>query len=219
MTASRSPVGLFGGTFDPVHFGHLRPAVELLQALGLAELRLVPGHIPPHRRLPRASPAYRLRLIQRSVQGVPGLRVDDCELRRDGPSYTVETLRRFRASLGPEQPLCFILGADAFLGLTGWYRWHELTDYAHLVVMNRPDSPLDDLPSELAAWLAKRRLSRQQLRLAPAGGIRIERVSPVSVSSSGIRRCMARGESARYLVPEPIWQSIAGAGVYGYPQL
>lgn len=219
MAGKRSPVGLLGGTFDPVHLGHLRPALELLQGLGLAELRLVPGRIPPHRRPPRASPDQRLELVVRATEGVPGLAVDDCELRRDGPSYTVETLRRFRGELGAERPLCFIMGADAFLGLSSWYRWRELTEHAHLVVMTRPDSPLGDLPQPLADWLAERQVSRDGLRRSPAGGIRIEPVSPVGVSGSGIRRCMARGESARYLVPEPVWHAIAGAGIYGYPQL
>lgn len=214
----RSPIALFGGTFDPVHLGHLRPALELLQGLGFAQLQLVPAHIPPHRDPPRASPARRLELLRTAVDGVPGLSVDDRELRRDGPSYTLETLRRFRAEIGSGRSLCFVMGADAFRGLTAWHGWRQLTDYAHLVVMRRPGVTLDDLSEPLSSWFAERCIDREQLRRRRCGGVRVESVSPVHVSATGIRRAMAQGLSGRYLVPDSVWRAIAGAGIYGYPQ-
>ncbi len=220
MTAvtQRSPVAVLGGTFDPVHLGHLRPALELLQNLGLAELRLVPGRVPPHRPPPRATPDHRLAWLRQAVDGVPGLHVDACEFERAGPSYTVETLRRIRAEIGPERPLAFAMGADAFRGLMSWHQWHRLTEYAHLIVMERAGITLHGLPAELARCLSERRIERQALRQRPRGGVRVEPVSPVSVSSTGVRRCMAQGLSARFLLPDGVWQAIAGAGVYGYPQ-
>jgi len=213
-----APVGLLGGTFDPVHSGHLRPAFELLQHLGLAEMRLMPGRVPPHRRPPRAPPAYRLARVRDAVAGVPGLGVEDCELQRDGPSYTVETLQWLRRELGPTRPLFFAMGSDAFRGLMGWHRWRELTDYAHLVVMLRAGSALSDLPAELDDWLARRRATGQGLRRVAAGGILTQAVSPLAVSSTGIRRLLAQGLSARYLMPDAVWDGIAAAGIYGYPQ-
>jgi len=118
-----SPVAVLGGTFDPVHWGHIRPAVELLQALGLSEVRMVPVSVPPHRSQPRADAALRCRLLRLAVEDVPGLVVDDRELRRAGASYTADTLASLRRDLGPRRPLCFIMGSDAFRGLTQWHRW------------------------------------------------------------------------------------------------
>ncbi|HKK22597.1 MAG TPA: nicotinate-nucleotide adenylyltransferase [Pseudohaliea sp.] len=213
-----APVGLLGGTFDPVHLGHLRCALELLQGLALAELRLVPGRIPPHRPPPRASAAQRLALVERAVAGVPGLRADDRELRRDGPSYTVDTLAEVRAELG-DRPLCFVLGSDAFLGLPSWHRWRELTDHAHLVVMERPGSGAQ-ASRELAKWLAPRRAGeRRQLRREPAGRVLFFPVTPLDISASALRRRLALGQSGRWLLPEAVWSEIADGHVYGYPQV
>ncbi len=131
------PVGVFGGTFDPVHHGHLRTALEVLEGCGLEQLRLVPALVPPHRPQPRAPAPLRLEMLRRAVAGEPRLVVDDRELRRGGPSYTVDTLAELRAAVGT-RPLCLVLGADAFLGLPGWHRWRELFALAHLVVVERP---------------------------------------------------------------------------------
>ena len=118
-----APVAVLGGTFDPVHYGHLRPAIELLEALGLSQIRLVPGHVPPHRPQPRLDAPGRARLLERAVAGIPGLVVDRGELDRPGPSYTVDTLAGLRRQLGAHRPLCFIMGRDAFRGLMRWHRW------------------------------------------------------------------------------------------------
>ncbi len=216
-TPSRA-VGLLGGTFDPIHNGHLRPALELLECLGLAEVRLIPGAVPPHRTAPRITAEQRLTLVRRAVRDVPGLRVDDRELRRAGPSYTVDTLRALRRELG-DQPLCFALGAVAFAGLSRWHRWRELTDHAHLVVLHRPGHHGDPEPA-LGDWLDSRQIARPEaLHERPAGHVLFLPVTPLQISATAIRRMIARGRSARFLVPDSVWETIGPEGWYGYPQL
>ncbi|WP_435104782.1 nicotinate-nucleotide adenylyltransferase [Arhodomonas sp. AD133] len=218
MMPRQAPIGILGGTFDPVHFGHLRPAVELLQHLGLAEVRLVPGRVPPHRPPPRVGPGQRLAVLREAVAELPGLRVDDRELHRDGPSFTVDTLCSLRQELG-DRPLCFALGTDAFLGLPRWHRWETLIDYAHLVVMERPGHPTR-VSGAFAQWLeARRTRDPYDLRARPAGQVYFLPVTQLDISATGVRRLLARGESARCLMPERAWRELAGRGWYGYPQV
>ncbi len=218
MMPRQAPIGILGGTFDPVHFGHLRPAVELLQHLGLAEVRLVPGRVPPHRPPPRVGPGQRLAVLREAVAELPGLRVDDRELHRDGPSFTVDTLASLREELG-DRPLCFALGTDAFLGLPRWHRWEALIDYAHLVVMERPGHPTR-VSGAFERWLeAHRTRDPHDLRARPAGLVYFLPVTQLDISATGVRRLLARGESARCLMPERAWRELAGRGWYGYPQV
>ncbi len=132
-----SPIGVFGGTFDPIHYGHLRSAYELLQDLRLAEVRFVPSAAPPHRGGTFAPADLRYRMVEEAVAGQDGFAVDDCEFRRDGPSYTVDTLTAIREERN-DASICLIVGTDAYLGLTTWHRWDELLDLAHIVVAHRP---------------------------------------------------------------------------------
>jgi len=214
----RAPIAVLGGTFDPVHFGHLRPAIELLEGLGLAEMRLVPGRVPPHRQTPRRPPEVRRQLVATAVAGIPGLGVDDRELHRGGPSYTLDTLRSLRRELGAARPLCFALGSDAFRGLAGWHRWRELTEYAHLVVMTRAGDR-GELPTVLREWLPEREAaSPVALRERPAGRVLFYPVARLEISATRIRSLLAHGRSARGLMPEAVWERVAGDGLYGYPQ-
>ena len=219
MTAGQgAPVALLGGTFDPVHYGHLRPAIELLEGLGLSELRLVPGHVPPHRPQPRLDAASRCALLDTAVAGIPGLVVDRRELMRPGPSYTVDTLAGLRRELGPDRPLCFVMGSDAFRGLMQWHRWDELVGQAHLVVTTRGGDHAA-MPAALAEWLAPRRAGHPgELRNAPAGRVWFHPVSRLEISATAIRRLLARGFSVQGLTPDPVWQHLAATGRYGYPQ-
>lgn len=219
MTAvTVAPVALLGGTFDPVHYGHLRPAIELLEKLNLAELRLVPGQVPPHRPPPRLSAARRCTLLEQAVADIPGLVVDSRELERPGPSYTVDTLRALRDEIGPERPLIFIMGSDAFRGLMQWHRWEALTRYAHLLVTTRGGDS-DELPPALATWLAAREVeTAERLRAAPAGSVLFQAVSRLQISATAIRRLLAQGYSVRGLMPEAVWREVR-RGCYGYPQI
>ncbi len=199
------PVGILGGTFDPVHVGHLRAALEIRDALDLAQVRLVPARVPPHRPQPVASAAQRLAMLRLAVRGVAGLTVDDRELDRAGPSYTVDTLTGLRAQLG-RRPLCLLVGQDAFLGLTTWHRWQDLFELAHLVVMQRPPlvaEPIQELPPALAQVVAGRWAdSAQALTASPAGLVWRQGLPPLDISATRVRAALRAGRSVRFLVTD-----------------
>lgn len=209
--AHTGPVGLLGGTFDPIHFGHLRLAVEAREALGLTEVCLIPAGNPPHRGTPVSSAAHRLAMVARAIAGNPHLQVDDGEVRATGRSYTVPTLERLRERFGPTRPLVLIVGADAFNGLPTWHRWESLFELAHVAVANRPGfAPHERCwPGELAPALAdtcRRRLTRQAPELAdsPAGRIIPFDMTPLAISASLVRDLIRAGHSPRYLVPDAV---------------
>jgi len=197
MTAAPTPVAILGGTFDPVHYGHLRFADDVRRALGLAEVRLVPAADPPHRDRPTASAADRLAMLELAVAEFPGLVVDDRELRRAGKSYTVLTLAELRAEF-PDSPILVLLGADAFRGLPSWHRWRDLFDLAHFVVVERPGVNLEaGLPAPLLAiWRARRVDDPGILISSPAGAIFVQPIAPVAVSATLIRDRVANGGHA-----------------------
>ncbi len=188
------PLALLGGTFDPVHYGHLRLADDVRRALGLAQLRLIPAADPPHRGGPHASAAHRLAMLRAALPEFPGLVADDRELRRGGKSFTVLTLEELRRE-DPSRPLWLVLGADAFRGLPGWHRWRELFALAHIVVVARPGvSPADALPPLLAEeWQHRQTHDSAVLFATPAGRIFQQAVAPHDISATTIRARLARG--------------------------
>jgi nicotinate-nucleotide adenylyltransferase len=207
------PLAILGGTFDPIHFGHLRVAWEAAEALD-AELRMVPSAVPPHRPQPAASAEQRLAMLRAALEGQDRLLVDDRELRRAGESWTVDTLRELRAEIGPQRPLVLLVGADAFAGLSTWHRWRELFDHAHIGVLARPGHG-GVFEAELAGeWFARRVEDAQALRLRPAGAILPIAVTPLGVSASAIRALLASGRSPRFLVPAAVVDLIERYGLY-----
>lgn len=210
-------IGLLGGTFDPIHFGHLRPALEVYQSLGLQQLRFIPSGEPPHRQKPQASALQRLMMVRAAIAGQPGFVLDDRELRRSGPSYMVDTLHSLREELGQETPLCLILGLDAFLGLEGWHRWQSLFDYTHLAITHRPGWSLRDLRhgSILEGEVRARYSTAGQLARQAAGKVTFIAVSQLEISASGIRRELAEGRDIRYLLPEAVRDLIHTQHIYG----
>jgi nicotinate-nucleotide adenylyltransferase len=196
-SAMTAPLGLLGGTFDPIHYGHLELAREVRNVLGLAAVRLIPAGDPPHRAAPVASAAHRLAMVRLAVDGYPGLEVDDREIDRPGRSYTVLTLEELRAE-DPQRPLALIVGADAFLGLPTWHRWTGLFDLTHVVVVARPGVALDDaLPAALAAdWARRRAIDPAALAAAPAGAIYVQPITPHAISATAIRAALAAGGPA-----------------------
>lgn len=206
-------IGILGGTFDPVHFAHLRCALEIREALDLTELRFVPCRQPPHRGAPRASAAQRRAMLALAVDGQEGFRIDERELGRPGPSYMVDTLASLRAE-HPRESLCLLVGLDAFVELPTWHRWERLIELAHLVVMERPMTP-PRLPPEIAA-LCSRSLTTDPaaLRDAPAGRIIRWPVTQLDISATRIRGLITAGASARYLLPDAVLAYIQREGLY-----
>ena len=209
-------IGLFGGTFDPIHFGHLRPALEVFNALPFSELRFVPCGVPGHRARPVASPIQRLAMVRAAIGGTPGFKLDVREIDKPTACYTVETLVELRAQMAT-RPLAVVIGMDAFLGLESWHRWRELIELAHIVVTHRPgwdeehiqDNPvLSRLVGEQRCWEADELASR------PAGGIWFQPVTLLDISATRIRQILKAGEEVRYLLPESVNQLIKQQRIY-----
>ncbi len=197
------PIGLLGGTFDPIHHGHLRLALELYERLDLAEVRLLPSANPPHREAPTASAQLRLDMVQAAIQGVPGLSADDRELRRHQPSYTVDTLLSIREEY-PYHPLCLILGMDAFMALSSWYQWERLITLAHLLVVRRIGTLLPEV-HRMQEFLNSHQLHHpDELRQQLAGGVWIEEIPALTISATQIRDLIATGRNPRYLLPQTV---------------
>ncbi len=211
MTA---PVAVLGGTFNPIHLGHLRSALELRERLQLAEVRLMPAASPPHREAPSVSAELRAELVRLAVEDEPGLLCDDRELMRAGPSYTYDSLLELRGEIGAERCLVLVMGSDALAGLAGWHRWQELTDLAHIVVMVRPGHPLA-VPDEVAAWLQIRQTQdATALSGQSAGLVHTIELRPLDISSTEIRSLLAAGRSVRYLVPDAVWRYLQDQQLY-----
>ncbi len=212
-------IGVYGGTFDPVHFGHLRAAMEVYQGLALKEMRLMPCYQPPHREQPQASARARLAMLRAAVNiDDPGFLVDNREMRREGVSYMVDTLTELRAELGDE-PLCLVLGADAFLQLHRWHRWQEIIALVHIVVTHRPGWTLDaeatGLDPALAdLWQSAHAEDVAELEVCPGGRILQFTVTALDISATRIRAMVAKGECPRFLVPEAVWNLIRLQGLY-----
>ena len=207
------PIGVFGGTFDPVHYGHLRSAFEMLQALDFEEVRFIPCSDPPHRGVTYATAAQRYRLVEVAIAGQQGFVADDRELQRKGPSYTVDTLATLRTEF-PEQSLGLIVGMDAFLGLTDWYRWDEILDAAHIIVAHRPGWKAPDIGA-LGDLISERGTHRvDDLHSTTHGRIHIHAVTQLEIASTEIRELVAAGRDPRFLMPDAVRDEIFELGIY-----
>lgn len=207
------PIGILGGTFDPIHIGHLRPAIEARDAIGLAEVRLLPNHIPPHRANPFCSSEQRLAMVALAAAENPGFVVDERELKRDTPSWTIDTLIELRGEL-PDTPLCFLMGMDSLLSLPSWHRWQELLDYAHLVVSTRPGWQ-PDYPAEVAALLTRHQAREvAELHRLRHGRIWLADNLPIELSATRLRERLAAGADPRYLLPPSVAEYIRQQGLY-----
>lgn len=208
------PIAILGGTFDPVHLGHLRAAADVRAALGLSEVRLLPSGQPPHRRDTVATAEQRLAMLRLALQGKTGLVLDLREMHREGPSWMVDTLQELRA-LYPETPLCLVIGQDAANGLDRWHRWRQLPKLAHLVVMTRPGERAE-YPAALAAELAPRQVAQaSRLRDCTHGLLLQVPVSAVDISSTRVRERVAGGASLEGWVSPGVAEYIRAQRLYG----
>lgn len=209
-------MGVFGGTFDPVHYGHLRTAFEVLQALRFDEVRLMPCGIPPHRGSTVAASSLRLAMVHAATAGQHGFVVDDRELSRNGPSYSVDTLAELRGEY-PDRPIGLIIGMDAFLGLPKWHRWREILQLAHIVVAHRPGWRAPDI-GPLGELLADRGTHRiDDLHQATSGHIFILDVTQLEISSTEIRELVSAGRDPRFLMPDAVRDIILESDCYLNP--
>ena len=216
---SLAPIGILGGTFDPIHYGHLRLAQEALEQCNLAAVRFIPGGTPPHRSAPHASAQQRLDMTRLALQGNPAFMLDEREIYRTDPCYTVDTLTALRAELGAQQPLCLLMGSDAFLLLHTWHEWKRLFGLAHIVVMQRPGRNVGTQMAEANTELRYRYHGHLQgstaaLHAAPAGAILVLDMPALEISATDIRERCAEGKSIRYLLPDAVADYIQSHHLY-----
>jgi nicotinate-nucleotide adenylyltransferase len=207
------PIGIFGGTFDPIHYGHLRTALELKVLLDLAAVHFVPCANPPHRTMPMTDGRLRLRMVEAAIRGEAGFVADDRELARAGVSYTIDTLQSFRAELGGAS-LCLLLGMDAFLGLPEWHRWQELTTLAHIVVAHRPGwrAPTTGVLGELLEERGAKNVA--EIATLPAGRIHVQPVTQLEISSTDLRDSLRARRDPQFLVPDSVREIILDTECY-----
>jgi nicotinate-nucleotide adenylyltransferase len=213
-----SPVGIFGGTFDPVHFGHLRLAEEMAEALGLSRVVFIPAGQPPHRGVPHTEASHRLEMVRRAIAGNPCFEVDAREVRNPRPSYTVDTLTTLRAEWGAEQPIWLLTGGDAFLGLPGWHNWQQLFELANIASAARPGARLmqaDAMQEPLKGEVLKRQVADPSAS-GPAGSVLLRQMTPLEISATAIRDTLARHGSARYLLPDAVLDYIHEQQLYAH---
>lgn len=206
-------IGILGGTFDPIHFGHLRTALDVMQAVGLDQVRFIPLHRAVHRDQPETPAELRLRLVRAAIEGQSGFVADDRELRREGDSYTVDTLTSLREEF-PHQPLCLLLGMDAFNGFADWREPAEILRLAHLIVMHRPGLAGPSDARAKAILEAHRCEDSAALSLRNAGLIHLQTVTQLEISATRIRSLIAAGQSPRYLLPEAVLRLIGESRLY-----
>ena len=204
-------IGIMGGTFDPVHYGHLRPALDVAEQLNLAQIHLIPNAIPPHRAQPQATAEQRLEMLHLAIKDCPEFVIDDRELQRQGESYTVDTLLSLRQDF-PENPLYLLIGTDAFLYIQTWHRWQELLQLAHIVVMERPDEILV-MPDKLNKWYQQYLASKDDAKQF-SGKIWPVKVTQLAISATEIRQKIAQGLTPQFLLPDTVIHFIKQSGLY-----
>jgi len=208
-------LAVLGGTFDPIHFGHLRAAVEAREKLGLRTLILLPSGNPPHRDSTGATAAQRLHMVRLAVQVYPDLLVDQREAEREGYSWMVDTLAGLRAELGSQRPLALLVGQDAVNQLDSWKDWRRLFELAHIIVMRRPDA-VHAYSTDLSREVQPRLTGDFAALQARASGLVLPlEVTQLAISSTDIRDRFAEGRSCRFLLPDTVIEYIVESGLYG----
>lgn len=212
---TRALHALFGGTFDPIHYGHLTPVEALAQQVGLQHIILLPNNVPPHRPQPEANAQQRLKMVELAVADNPLFSIDARELLRDSPSFTIDTLENLRKERGAELPLAFIIGQDSLLSLHKWHRWQSILDVCHLLVCARPGYSQTLETPELQQWLDERRvLDPQALNLQPQGLIYLADTPLLDISATDIRHRRHNSESCDDLLPRAVQRYIELQGLY-----
>ncbi len=209
-------VGLLGGTFNPIHYGHLRMAQELADALNLSAVRFIPAANPPHKPAPEVSAGHRAAIVELAICNNPLFKLDTCELTRTGASYTFDTLVSLRKELGENVALCWMMGSDAFVKLNTWHRWRELLNHCHIVLVQRPVAENQPkLSDELTTFLQDHYTENMDdLSEKSAGYIHMQAIPPLDISATKIREQLKASRSPRYLLPDNVLEYIATHKLY-----
>ncbi len=214
MTNPEAGLAVFGGTFDPIHFGHLESAAAVMDLLGVPRVKLVPSFVPPHRISPSSTPAQRLSMLQIATCENNAMEVDDREVSRRGVSYTADTLASFRSELGKAAPLYFVLGVDSYCTLNEWDRWRSLTDVAHLVVLDRPGYS-QEIPAEVLTWSQRKLVDDpKEMKHLAFGAICLLSLAQVDVSATDIREMLKIGRRPTGKMPEKVIDFALEHGLY-----
>jgi nicotinate-nucleotide adenylyltransferase len=213
MQQLEKPLGILGGTFDPIHFGHLRMALEIYMALDLSSVHLMPCFEPVHRIAPIASPQQRFAMVKAAVEGVEGLYADDLEIKRGGRTFTIDTLQAIRLQL-PRTPLCLILGIDAFLGFQTWKNWQDILTLAHIIVTHRPFYHLPETGAIAELTKAYQQEASTYVHEHLAGSILLRPITALEISATEIRKQIALSKSPRFLLPKIVYDYIKQNAIY-----
>jgi nicotinate-nucleotide adenylyltransferase len=213
-----SVIGILGGTFDPIHNGHIRLALEAQEQLKLDQVRLIPVNIPPHRSNPVVSSEHRLTMMELAIANEPALSIDLRELESEEISFTINTLKSLRQKFA-DDALCLIVGRDAFNKIDSWKDWQDLLDYAHIIVANRPDSlanqTMDDMSPELKNWIEEHQITdHTQLKNNLSGNIVFINIPMLDISSSMIRQLNSEHKNLEGLLPTTIQTYIKDNHLY-----
>jgi len=214
-------IGIYGGTFDPIHYGHLRPALDVVEALGLEKCHFVPCSIPHHRSLPSANSAQRLEMVAVAIKSEARFQLDPREINRDGISYTIDTVQSIRSEVTKEQTLCLIIGIDAFIKLDQWHQWKDIFNLCHIVVTHRPGWDIETLLEsnqvsiELGNMILNHRVEdKVELQNSPYGKIMFQSVTQLDISSTRIRTLLGSNNSIRFLLPDDVITVIKNQNIY-----
>ena len=208
-----NPIGIFGGSFDPIHFGHLQTAFVIKQVLNFDEVCFIPLGIPPHRESPIAEAKLRLEMVQIAIKDQHGFTFDDREIIKKEPSYSVNTLKEFRQE-NPLRSICMILGMDTFLSLPEWYKWAEILEFCHIIVANRPGWRVPDV-GIIGDLVSKRNTNCiQDLHNENFGRIYFHDVFQLQISSSDIRKLLGIGCDPCFLLPDSVLEIIKESRCY-----
>jgi nicotinate-nucleotide adenylyltransferase len=213
MNSLTTAIGFLGGTFDPIHFGHLRPAIEIQETIGLKALYFMPNYIAPHKSTSFATPQQRFDMVKLAIQATPRFYVDTQELLRETPNYTIDTLKHLRQEY-PNTPLCFIMGMDSLIQFDSWYQYQNILNYCHIIVSHRPGwSPqFNEVVNQLLQQhqIHDPRILHQQL----SGSIYFQKTTQLDISSSEIRELIASNKSIDFLTPQAVCSYIKEQGCY-----
>jgi nicotinate-nucleotide adenylyltransferase len=214
--SKKTVIGLSGGTFDPIHFGHLRMAQELAENLKLSAVRFIPAAQPPHKCAPEVSAEHRVAMVRLGIEGNALFSCDDRELYREGASYTIDTLLSLRDELGPDVSLVLLIGSDAFTKFDTWHRWQEIIALCHIALVQRPmDMKQEPLSEALQHFLQSHYTEHaEDLHTHPAGFVMMQTITALDISSTAIRSTLKLQNSARYLLPDSIIEFIRTYHLY-----